>query len=71
MLAASRVDTWNNLRASSTSASPANDAIRIFANDSEILMIASNCLKTNEKKSYDITFMFTHEAKMPLSMNGL
>ena len=45
VLAASRVDTWNKRRASSTSTSVAKGAILILAKDSEILIIASNCLK--------------------------
>lgn len=41
--AASRVETWNNLRASSTSLSRANGRKAIFARDSEILTMASSC----------------------------
>ena len=45
-VAASSVDTWNNLRASSTSASEANGASLILAWDSEMRMMASNCLQS-------------------------
>lgn len=43
-IAASRVETWNNLRASLTWLSLANGCNCIFASDSDILIIASNCL---------------------------
>lgn len=46
-MAASSVDTWNSLRASSTSCSVANGCSFILANDSLIRMMASNCLKSN------------------------
>lgn len=51
-MAASRVDTWKSLRASSTCAAVANGCNLIFASDSEILMIASSCLKDGKKLSY-------------------
>ena len=44
-IAASSVETWNNLKASSTSASVANGASLIFAKDSDIRTIASSCLE--------------------------
>ena len=46
-MAASNVDTWNSLRASSTCATVAKGSNLILASDSEILMIASSCLKDN------------------------
>lgn len=46
-MAASNVDTWNSLRASSTCAAVAKGSNLILASDSEILMIASSCLKDN------------------------
>ena len=44
-IAASSVDTWKSLKASSTSTFVANGDNLILANDSEILIMASNCLK--------------------------
>ena len=44
-MAASSVDTWNSLSASSTCAAVAKGSNRILASDSEILMIASSCLE--------------------------
>lgn len=44
-IAASRVDTWNNRKASSTWVSVAKARSCIFASDSAIRIIASNCLK--------------------------
>ena len=44
-MAASSVDTWKSLSASSTCAAVANGSNLILAKDSEILIIASSCLK--------------------------
>ena len=56
MLAASSVETLNNLRASSTWLSRANGDKLIFAMDSDILTIASNCLKyRNIKQAVEYT----------------
>ena len=67
VIAASRVDTWNRRKASSTSASVANDARRIFAKDSAMRTIASSCLHKytmiqidkcfTVKLNYTITFL--------------
>lgn len=48
-IAASSVDTWKSLRASSTCAAVAKGNSLIFASDSEILIIASSCLKSKYK----------------------
>ena len=46
-MAASSVDTWKSLSASSTCAAVAKGSNLIFARDSEILIIASSCLQGN------------------------
>ena len=48
-MAASSVDTWKSLSASSTCAAVAKGSNLILASDSEILIIASNCLKGNKQ----------------------
>ena len=51
-MAASSVDTWNSLSASSTCAAVAKGSSLILASDSEILMIASSCLKRKIINTY-------------------
>ena len=52
VMAASSVETWNSLSASSTSASVAKAAMRILARDSEIRTTASSCLQGKQIRIY-------------------
>ena len=55
-IAASRVETWNNRSASSTSASDANGFSFILASDSDIRMMASSCLQEKEHMASHLGF---------------
>ena len=57
-MAASSVDTWNSLSASSTCAAVAKGSNLIFASDSEILIIASSCLQGNGIILEDLVQMY-------------
>lgn len=73
-VAASNVDTWKSLRASSTSASEANGHNLILACDSAIRMIASSCLIGKKKKNYQLNItkqwcLFAIKKKKSLEMD--